>query len=459
MNKTGFLFVGLILTFFSCQPQKGFVAKKPPETYMHSEKTAYERRISTLNVPVQIPVAEIENQLNRQMKGLLYEDNNLNDDDLAIKVWKRDSMLIDAEGNVFNIKVPLKIWVKAGKFGIYKEIEFALNANIATTLTLTPDWQLKTITQPKAYEWVSRPVFKLGFIEIPVTGIIENVLDEQIPEISKQLDKYVGEKVEVKKYVQQAWNQVQEPYLMSKEYDSWLKVTPLEVQMTPIRGKDHHARTTLGIRTYTESYFGDKPEQTLNPVLPPLKMVETMPDDFHIGISGEVSHKQATKMLSALMLEQTYQFQDGKYKITVKSLDVYGNDEKLIIAAGLQGSLNGTVYFTGIPVFNRENKMLEIRNLDYELDTKNKLLKTASWLAHGKFVKILSESFKFPLAPQIEQAKKAIQDNLTHYQLAKGIFLRGKLETLEPKDVFITPNSIIATLEATGTVDVKIEGL
>ena len=449
----------LLLLLYSCRSADTFTAKRPAEKYMHPDSVSFAHDISTLNLPIDIPVAEIENQLNQQLTGLLYEDDKLDDDNLLLKVWKRENLTVNANGSAFDIKIPLKIWVKAGKFGIFKELEFALNAKISTQLSLTPDWQLRTVTTPKGYDWVSKPVFKLGFIEIPITGIIEKVLDEQIPQVSKELDKYVGEKVEIKKYVQQAWIQMQTPYQVSQEYDTWLKVTPLEVLMTPIQGTGKSAGTRLGIRTFTETIVGEKPEVIVNDKLPPLKLVTSMADDFTIGLSSEISHKQAEKLLSAMMVGQTYTFQDGKYNITVKSLELYGNQERLIIATQLEGSLNGKVYFAGVPFYNPQTRSLEIKNLDYEIDTKNKLLKAASWLAHGKFTKMLAQNFKFPVGDQIDQAKKTLQDNLKDYKLSKGVFLTGTLQKLEPKNVYITTKSIIATLEATGKASIRIEGL
>ena len=426
---------------------------------MYTDSLSFEKQISTINIPIDIPVQELETQINQQLKGLIYEDDKLEDDNLMLKVWKRDSILVNAEGNVFNLTIPLKIWVKAGKFGIFKEIDFSLNAKMATQLTVTPDWQLKTVSSIKGYDWITKPVFDLGIVKIPITGIVERALDEQIPNITKELDKFVGEKVELKKYIQKVWEQVQSPTLLSKDYDAWLKITPVEVIMTPINGKNKRAKCTFGIKTYTESVIGEKPEQIVKSKLPPLKIVNQMADDFTIGLSGEISLKNAGKLLSNLLVGQKYTFQNGKYNVVVKKLELYGHNEKIIIAADLEGSINGTIYFIGIPYFNNQTKTLEVKELDYELDTKSKLIKVANWFAHGKFVKIMAESFKFQLSGQIDDAKKLIQQNLNNYKIAKGIYLNGKLNSFEPRKVYITPSSIIATLEANGKADIRIEGL
>jgi hypothetical protein len=40
-----------------------------------------------------ITVKDIENQTNLLLNGLIYQDNNIDDDDIEIKVWKAHSHL------------------------------------------------------------------------------------------------------------------------------------------------------------------------------------------------------------------------------------------------------------------------------------------------------------------------------------------------------------------------------
>jgi hypothetical protein len=130
-----------------------------------------------------------------------------------------------------------------------------------------------------------------------------------------------------------------------------------------------------------------------------------------------------------------------------------------VIKAGLTGSVTGTVYLKGKPYFDTTSQSVALQNLDYDLDTKNRLVKTANWLAKGKFVQKMQEAFKIPLHKQMALATELIQANLTNKQIAKGIVLNGQLTELTPGEVFITPASIVATVQAKGKIQVKVEGL
>jgi hypothetical protein len=39
-------------------------------------------------LPITVKLQDIENQTNLLLNGLIYQDNNIDDDDIEIKVWK-----------------------------------------------------------------------------------------------------------------------------------------------------------------------------------------------------------------------------------------------------------------------------------------------------------------------------------------------------------------------------------
>ncbi|MDQ3392903.1 MAG: DUF4403 family protein, partial [Bacteroidota bacterium] len=102
---------------------------------------------------------------------------------------------------------------------------------------------------------------------------------------------------------------------------------------------------------------------------------------------------------------------------------------------------------------------LIVQGLDYTLDTKSKLTKTANWLVKGKMVKVLEESLKIPLESQMTKARNSIEERIHNKALAKGIFLNGTLNEIVPSEVYLTEDSIIALVKATGKAEIKINGL
>jgi hypothetical protein len=457
----------LSIQLFSCSRKLNPV--RPEEKY-NQVKVPTQRQLSIINVPITISITEVENQINSRLKDLLYEDNSLEDnggDNFLLKVWKREPITVQVLEESFHITVPLRIWAKGGlqlgKLGIniseFKETEFALNVHFVSKIAIDRNWQVSTQTSANGFDWVSKPVLKIGFLELPLASIADRIIDKQQDRLAQQIDQQVAQKLDIKKQVVQGWQLLQQPILLSRPYDIWLRIIPSELLMTPIRGQGKQARALLGVKAYTETSIGQKPEIAVNPVIPPLTIVDEIPDEVSIGLVGEVSHAYATKVLQDNFLNKHFTLNEGKYHITLTSIELYGSGENLVIKAGIAGSVEGIVYLKGKPYFDTTSQSVVLQNLDYDLDTKNKLIKTASWLAKGKFVQKMQEAFKIPLYKQMNQAKEIIETNLTNKQIAKGITLNAQLTEFIPGKVFITPASIVATVQAKGKVQVKVEGL
>ena len=54
----------------------------------------YETTASYLNLPINIKLKDIENQTNIALSGLIYEDNNIDDDAIEMKIWKQAPITI-----------------------------------------------------------------------------------------------------------------------------------------------------------------------------------------------------------------------------------------------------------------------------------------------------------------------------------------------------------------------------
>jgi hypothetical protein len=298
---------------------------------------------------------------------------------------------------------------------------------------------------------------KIGFFEIPITSIIEKIMDRELPGVVRTVDSEIS-KIDIKSKVEIAWRAVQEPFLINESYQAWLKITPSEILMTPLAAKGRNARVGIGMSAVAETFLGKKPSSAVLTKVPPLKLVQNMEEKFEVGLITDVPYAELRKLALNQSGGKTYEFNNGKYKITVLDIDVYGKGEDVIVATTLSGSLNGKVYLKGKPVFDKATTTVRIKDLDYDLDTKNKVAKTADWLAHGKFIKMMEPYFAFSISSQLEEGKKLIQENLAGSKMNKNINLNGKLNELQLQEIYITNNGLQVVVQAKGKLDVQIAG-
>ena len=462
----------LLLGLGQCKPAAPNQPAAPPEKYLYSDMQLQdEKHLSSINVPVEMPLIELEKQLNAQLNGLIYEDNSYDDfdtDNLKAKVWKLSPIKVQADGNQFLFEVPLKVWVSVRyetsplgfKISGNKETEFALRLRFLSDIDVTPDWRVTTHSKVDSYDWISEPSIRVAGLNVPVKSMVSRTLSRNFEKITKAIDEQVAGTIELRKYVRQAWDLARRPVLMSKEYDTWLVVVPTSAVMTPLLVKNNILRTSIGIRGYTQTVTSVQEPETRGDVpLPDLLVVDKIPQEFRVGLISVIPYREATRLAKAKFVGEKYSFNDGKYSVEVTNLEMYGQDEFLIIKAGLRGSVNGIVYLRGIPHYDPKTQNLSLIDLDYDLETRNVLFKTAGWLLQSKFSKILEKQFVFPVGNQIEGARQGIQKTLQNNVLAKGVVLNGTITEITPDRVYLTSENIYAVVFATGKVTLKVEGL
>ena len=411
-------------------------------------------------------MSDIEKQINTTVAGLIYEDNSYtddNNDNFKCKVWKKSNILITAATNdVFDFTVPIKVWAEKGigAFGIMKYIplEFEMNLKFSTRFTIKPDWSVQTFTTPNGYEWITKPKVNVGF-DVPLDFIVGKIIDNNHTKFAKSLDDAVAKNMTIKPYVIQAWNAAMQPYLVSEEYHTWVKITPLEISMVPLKTVGRNIKSVIGIKAYTETLTGDRPFVPFSvSTVPNLKIVTGIPNDFQVGLMSDVLFTEAAAQAKKMFVGQTYDFQEGKYKIEITDIDIYGSSEFLVIKADIKGSLKGVVYIKGIPVYDPVKKKIVLSNSQFDIKTKNILAKAAAWLLEGKLVKMIEDEYGMPVDELITYAKQNIETAM-NTEFKKGVKLSGKIDTVQPDKVYLTPTSIVALVMAKGKVEVKVEGL
>ncbi|WP_353718046.1 DUF4403 family protein [Dyadobacter sp. 676] len=295
------------------------------EEYKYSDKEIQnEKHLSVLNLPVEIPVEEIEAQINNKITGLIYDDNSYedeNNDNLKAKVWKISPIKIVAIDSSFLFEVPLKIWVSAGykisPLGMtmsgYKDTEFSIRIRLISRIGILPSWQIRSETYVDSYDWISEPSIRVAGINIPIKGMVSRMLNRNFEKITDAIDEQVASNLELRKNAELAWNIARQPVMLSKEYDTWLVIVPTGVEMTPLLAKNNVLRSVIGIKGYTQTITSaEKPAVPPLQKLPDLQIVDKVRDDFKIGLISLVSYEDAARLAAKQFTGEKFSFLGGK---------------------------------------------------------------------------------------------------------------------------------------------------
>ena len=206
-----------------------------------------------------------------------------------------------------------------------------------------------------------------------------------------------------------------------------------------------------------ETLIGKQPESKFNPNKISIKSVSKIPEDITANIVAISTYAEASKIITKNFYGQ--EFGSGSKKVKVQKVAIWHKNGKMIIALDLLGSVNGTIYLSGFPKYNEQTKEIFFDQLNYVLDTKNKLMRTANWLAEGIVLKKIEQSCRYSLKPNLEEGQKSMMTYLKNYSPMQGVFINGKIDEIQFQKIQLTNQAIIAFIKVKGLVNVSVNGL
>lgn len=418
-------------------------------------------------MPVKIPLSEIGNLINASVQNLIFEDNSYtdnNNDQFKVKVWKtRPIRLVGGTKQNLLIEVPLKIWAEKGigTLGIYsyQNTTFETVMYFNTQLTFNNNWTVTTKTSPMGFKWVVKPVLDYGKIKVPITSLVETSLRQQQADFSKNIDEMMRSQLNFQKYAVMAWNQFAEPFNISEEFSTWLKITPLSINISPLVFYGNQIEANIGIDTFSETFTGNKPVSTpLIKTIANFNSVQALPQKFLLQTTANIPFTEATKIAETMFLGKEFDLLEGKSKIKITSINVYGEDGRVMIEAKTEGMVTGISYISGIPVYDEQKRKIVLTDTKFKLKTKNVLHKTATLLFQGKIVKMIEEEYGIPTADLEDASRKSIEETFNK-EYYKGLKMQGKVFDLKPSQIILNPSGITAIIDTEAQLKLRVQGM
>jgi hypothetical protein len=356
----------------------------------------------------------------------------------------------------------LKIWEKI-KYGTeFMGLNDTREINLNGTITLSSkanfaNWKLNTTSKIEDFEWNESPSIVVAGKNVPITYIINPTLSIFKGKIAKMIDEAINKSCDFKTQVMQVLETLSTPFMANETYETWFKLVPNEMYSTNAVLSNSKIKMNLGLKCQMQTLIGQKPKSGFDKTKIVSKAVAKIPSDFNASVAAVSSYESASRIMTKNFAGQ--EFGSGKRKITVQKVALWYKDGKMIIALDMLGSVNGTIYLAGIPKYKAETKEIYFEEMDYVLNTKGILTRTANWLLQGVILNKIKENCKYSIQPNLEEGKKSMLPYLTNYSPMKGVFVNGKLNDFVFEKMELTESGIVAFITSSGSMKITIDGM
>lgn len=471
------IFLLLTVLLAACSSQK----EVAPAPALSLAETPAELPVSSLALPIVISYADIEKRINKEVGQMLYEDRDFDNngvDNVKLVVKKTGDISMRALNQYFQFTVPLEIWVegrvKSSLGGLFspqqapqltKAAVFKLEVTLSSKLEPQADWSIKTQSVVN-FKWTESPVLDFGLVKLPIGGLIEKTVAGQLNKLGAQIDAEAKKYLQFKPLLEKYWRELQQPIRVPGSFPAVLYILPETLSLGPIQPGTAAVALQAGITARVIMTTDTLTKRPAIRPMPVLQKAELKEPDVKLMLTASLSYTQLSQLAQQNIGGQTFEFEGGKHKITIEQIDISGLGTTLLAKVKLKGSakaglfgkkkIDGIYYFTGTPYYDKAKQEIRIANFDFDVKSKDLLLKSAEWLFKSNFKKQVESQLRYPLAPELAQLRKTAEAALNK-PFSPELSLTGKIQALEPSEIRLEPRQLVLYVETTGKLAVSLK--
>jgi hypothetical protein len=427
---------------------------------------AIENPVSYMAGNITFNIRDLEKKVNKALSTTLVTEETFEGkkgEAWRLRVERTGPVQIRYENRRVFFSAPLQVWY-TNPIGLRKSEKrksrplCALAVNFTSPVAVGPNWRLLTKATFEEYHWTLKPTVRLLGIKISVQKIAEGILDKRKADIEQAIDRAVHRGLRLDRQVGKIWRDMQKPLRIAKQPENiWLLPKPFSIAAAPVYGNARQITVPIQIAFRVDTRIGPKPVIDTLERLPRLLRRREVPSASRLEVLAFIPYTDVNHVLTRTLTKQKLDLMGGN--LTIKSASVYGSGRKLILRADVSGAVKGTLYFHGIPAYDTLTNTLRMREVDFDVDTKERLFATADWLLHDHLRDTIQTAMVVPLRQQIDTIPEKIETAFARAKAGQKTDLDIDAFQLVPQRIVIRPDGVQLLIKVKSKVKVKVKRL
>ncbi|WP_336513955.1 DUF4403 family protein [Pollutibacter soli] len=333
-----------------------------------------------------------------------------------------------------------------------KEAERRVQVGYTIDMRLNSNFSLQPLI--KSLKPVPLDKCNMCFWSYDITSTIMDRLLVQMDDARKAIEDSIRI-MQLRPKFQQLWDSLSN--VISLAGLGYLRVNPEKLRISRLHVQNDTLVFSLGISA-RPVITQQKPAPVLRTVIPDISDFQ-LRSGFSLHLDAQLDYDSLSRILNQKLYKKRIDIEQVGKHVIIENCQIYGADgEKLIFKLDFSGSETGTFYLTGNPAYDVSTKQLSVNNLDYDIRTKDMLVKTAKWLFNKKILQVLQSYTKFDLNTY-EKSLISQVNNQVPKELYPGVWVNGAVNAVTLDRLMPSKEKLIVRLSSTGNLRLTLTKL
>lgn len=311
---------------------------------------------------------------------------------------------------------------------------------------VTNDYRLTSKTTLKKVK--AKTPCKITVFDYNATEKLEKEVKGALQDVEADIDKEIAA-IDLRPEMVETWDILSEP--TNLEGYGFLYLKPKYVSISDITYKGDTAYFNAILEAYPKVYLEET--EVKKRELPKLSKHKSR-EGFDITMDIAATYDSLSSIITENISGTKTEIK-GK-EVIFKTVEVHGaKNHQISLKIDFEGKKKGTLYLIGTPSFDEEKQHISFPDLEFDIQTKSVLLKSAKWLFDKKITNLVRESASMDLKPYLDTLKVSLNENLS-MDLAEGVHMNGSVKQVTINSIVPKENELFLRVSSIGKLVISM---
>jgi len=376
-------------------------------------------------------------------------------DDTQVKAIMRPGVQIDVDQDSLTFEIPMDLEIIQKTFLADIKADGAIRIKMKSRYDIDENWGITTSTKVVDYEWIEKPKANVSVITLSIESLSNRLIEKNKEQLAQNIDIQIQNSINLKKSINDIWYRLRGAMNVSEEYKVWLQMKPLGISASRLERNGEKVMAYVQATTSPKVVVGERPIDFKLDSIPKFEWLNTDTSGYLIPLNLSIPDSEIADIANSYLAEETFDL--GKKKVKVSDVEINRVGARWIVDMNIGGDVSGRIRMKGKPVYNGNKEKVELTDFDYEVDSKNVLLKSSALLFKQKVERRLINQLNEVIEDRKSQVLSIMKENLLKTNENQWLNLTNEVDRFNIYDLGLDDDGMWMYVLLSGRLDAKFK--